>query len=181
MLVSGVVIHPPPAPADSFRHQLQAAFQSSNDHVLASALNQKNWPIGSMNGISIPTWMVDFHGKCRQIYHSWILWVYSCQNKKHGLRLTADFSKSLPFPWPNRLVIDCSCFSFQDFLILLQCWDVRMANEKELESPILMTTWNHVWSAERFWRNSVHLWSNHMQHIHVWRNLYANYIHLYAY
>ena len=24
----------------------------------------------------LPTWMVDFYGKCRQIYHTWILWGY---------------------------------------------------------------------------------------------------------
>ena len=28
-----------------------------------------------MGLVCLPTWMVDFYGKCRQIYHTWILWV----------------------------------------------------------------------------------------------------------
>ena len=34
-------------------------------------------PIGSMGLVYLPTWMVDFYGKCRQIYHTWILWELS--------------------------------------------------------------------------------------------------------
>ena len=30
--------------------------------------------IGSMGLVYFPTWMVDFYGKCRWIYHTWILW-----------------------------------------------------------------------------------------------------------
>ena len=35
--------------------------------------------IGSMGMVYLPTWMVDFYGKCRciYIYHTWILWVYT--------------------------------------------------------------------------------------------------------
>ena len=29
---------------------------------------------GSMGLVYTPTWMVDFYGKCRWIYHTWILW-----------------------------------------------------------------------------------------------------------
>ena len=31
-------------------------------------------PIGSMGLVYIPTWMVDFYGKCWWINHTWILW-----------------------------------------------------------------------------------------------------------
>ena len=32
-------------------------------------------PIASMGClVYLPTWMVDFHGKCREIYHTWIVW-----------------------------------------------------------------------------------------------------------
>ena len=33
------------------------------------------YPKGSMGLVYLPTWMADFYGKCRQIYHTWILWV----------------------------------------------------------------------------------------------------------
>ena len=36
-----------------------------------------SYRIPSMGGtVYLPTWMVDFYGKCREIYHTWILWVY---------------------------------------------------------------------------------------------------------
>ena len=36
-----------------------------------------HYPIGSMGRtVYLPTWMVDFYGKCRWIYHTWILWVW---------------------------------------------------------------------------------------------------------
>ena len=31
-------------------------------------------PIGSMGLVYLPTFMVDFYGKCRQIYHTWMVW-----------------------------------------------------------------------------------------------------------
>ena len=37
--------------------------------------------IGSMRRtVCLPTWMVDFYCKCRQIYHTWMLWVCFCLN-----------------------------------------------------------------------------------------------------
>ena len=31
-------------------------------------------PIGSTGLVNLPIHLVDFYGKCRQIYHTWILW-----------------------------------------------------------------------------------------------------------
>ena len=37
--------------------------------------SKSSYPIGSMGLVYLPTWMVDFYGKCRWICHTWILWV----------------------------------------------------------------------------------------------------------
>ena len=34
------------------------------------------FPIPSMGLVYLPTWMVDFYAKCREIYHTWIVWVW---------------------------------------------------------------------------------------------------------
>ena len=108
-------------------------------------------------------------------------------NKKHGLRLTADFSKRLPFlgqiDW--LLVVVVFLFKISSSFSNAGMWEWQM---KKSWVPYFDDDMvSHVWSAERFWsegiqkrkshtvqRDSAVLWSNHMQHIHVWRNLYAN-------
>ena len=41
----------------------------------SESCDMKPLPIGSMGVVYSPTWMVNFYGKCRRIYHTWILWV----------------------------------------------------------------------------------------------------------
>ena len=38
-------------------------------------------PMGSMGLVYLPTWMVDFYGKCSYLYHTWILWVIKRSTK----------------------------------------------------------------------------------------------------
>ncbi len=33
--------------------------------------------------VYFPTWMVDFYGKCRELYHTWILWVREIPQNYH--------------------------------------------------------------------------------------------------
>ena len=108
----------------------------------------------------------------RQIfYHSWILWVASCQIKNMDsdwLQIFRKVCHSLAKSTGYWLLFVFSRFPHP--FAMLACENGKW---KRVESPILMTTWNHVWSAERFWRNSkteetqfngtVHLWSNHLQ------------------
>ena len=105
-------------------------------------------------------------------YHSWIVWVASCQIKNMDsdwLQIFRNVCHSLAKSTGYWLYL----FFFSRFphpFAMLGCENGKW---KRVESAILMTTWNHVWSAERFWRNSkmeetqfngtVHLWSNHMQ------------------
>ena len=44
------------------------------DFGLDSLMEGSPIPSGSMGLAYLPTWMVDFYGKCREIYHTWILW-----------------------------------------------------------------------------------------------------------
>ena len=75
-------------------------------------------------------------------------------NKKHGLRLTADFSKRLPFlgqiDW--LLVVVVFLFKISSSFSNAGMWEWQM---KKSWVPYFDDDMvSHVWSAERFWRNS---------------------------
>ena len=58
---------------------------------------------------SIPTWMVDLYGKCREIYHTWILWgVVMIQVVGYPSRLGhkwSDMGSPTPIDFQRRFIV----------------------------------------------------------------------------
>ena len=52
-------------------------------------------PIPSMCMVYLPTWMVDFYGKCGEIYHTWIVWGWETEVAKKIWKSNFLISKSV--------------------------------------------------------------------------------------
>ena len=60
----------PPTPPLGERWRINGPFRA----VVTGHKSYRHTHYGSMGLVYTPTWMVDFYGKCRWIYHTWILW-----------------------------------------------------------------------------------------------------------
>ena len=57
-----------------------------------------------MGLVYLPTWMVDFYGKCSQIYHTWILWVFPRWDMlvPWSVRISLRHCQPSKRPWTSR-------------------------------------------------------------------------------